>query len=195
MRRTVIVLVLFVLAFVGHQAWPIYTLGQLARAVEARNIPAAMSHIDVPSVRGSLVRQVMETYLKLTGKVTSPLLSGIVVEAAGTIADPIIAEMIGPEALTDLLRTGWPSNVLPEQPSGTIGLTKANLGSAWQIYSESRYGIRRFELELPPSAARDRRFGIELRLISWRWRLVSVRLPEQLRIQLAQMLIKREAKR
>ena len=79
--------------------------------------------------------------------------------------------------------------------TATIGLTKANLGSAWQIYSESRYGIRRFELELPPSAARDRRFGIELRLISWRWRLVSVRLPEQLRIQLAQMLIKREAKR
>ena len=195
MRRTVIVIALFVLAFVGYLAWPVYTIGQLARAVEARDIPKAMSYIDVPAVRLSLTRQVMETYLKLTGKVASPLLRGIVVEAAGTIADPIIADLITPEALTDLLRTGWPSGVIPERPPGTNGLTAANLGSAWQIYSEARYGIRRFELELPPSAAPDRRFGVEFRLIAWRWRLAGVRLPEHLRVQLAQMLIKTQTKR
>lgn len=195
MRRTVIILGILALAWIGYLAWPVYSLVKLTQAVEARDIPTAMAHIDVPAVRASLTMQVMESYLKLTGKVGSPLLRSIVVGAAGSIADPLIADMVTPEGLIDLLRTGWPNGVIAARPSGVSGLTAVHLGSAWDIYSGAQYGIRRFEIDLPPSVPQERRFGLEFRLKGWRWLLVSVRLPEHLRVQLAELAIKAQSKR
>ena len=54
----------------------------------------------------------------------------------------------------------------------------------------AEYGIRRFEIEVPPSLARERRFVLEFRLIQWRWQLTGVRMPEHLRVRLAEELNK-----
>ena len=195
MRKTIVVLTLVVLASVGYLGWPIYTLGTLARAVEAKDVATVMSHVDISAVRKSLIEQVLDAYLKLTGKTASPLLRGVVVAAAEPIVDPIIARMIAPEALTDLLHSGWPGGVLPDRPAGIGGLTSANLGSVWQIYSSAQYGLRRFEISVPPSLPRARQFELEFRLIAWRWRLAGVRLPEDVRVKLAETLVKSQAKR
>jgi hypothetical protein len=142
-------------------------------------------------VRSSLSDQVIDTYLKLTGKVRSPLLRSAVVQSAGSIVDPLLGSMFSPEALLDLLRTGYPAAALNSPPPvGVSGLTPANLGTAWQIYSSAQYGLRRFEIALPQSQPRDRRIELEFRIINWHWRLVDVRLPQHLRIQLAEMVIK-----
>jgi hypothetical protein len=196
MRSTTVIVTLFVLALLGYLIWPIYALGKLARAVEARDVQTVLAHVNVPEVRRSLVVQILDTYLKLTGKVQSPLLRSSVIGAGASIADPIVAEMMGtPEALAELLRTGWPSGAVPGQPSGINGLTPGNLGSFLQIYLATHYGIRRFEIAVPPALPYDRRIDLEFRLISWDWRLVRVRLPQHLRVQLAQLLIKAEAKK
>lgn len=195
MRRSVVVIVLLGLVMVGYLAWPIYTLATLARAVEARDVATALPYVALSRVRSSLSEQVIDTYLKLTGKVRSPLLRGAVAQSAGLMVDPILGNMFSPEALVDLLRTGYPAPSLNGPPPvGVSGLTTANLGSAWQIYSSARYGIRRFEIALPQSQPRDRRIELEFRIINWRWRLVDVRLPQHLRIQIAEMLIKAQKK-
>jgi hypothetical protein len=191
MRRTVVAVVLLGLAVVGYLAWPIHTLGALARAVEARDAATALSYVDLPRVRSSLSDQVIDTYLQLTGKVRSPLLRGAIAQSAGSIIDPILGNMFSPDALVELLRTGYPASATTgPPPAGVSGLTPASLGTAWQIYSSARYGIRRFEIGLPHSQPRDRRIELEFRIINWRWRLVDVRLPQHLRVQLAEMVIK-----
>jgi hypothetical protein len=195
MRKTIIVVTLLVLTWLGYLAWPIYSLGVLARAIEAGDVATAMRHVDLASVRQSATDQVVETYLKLTGKSASPLLRGAVAGVAGSIADPIIGKMFDPNALAAFLRDGWPSTVLPDRPPGTGGLSPSNIGNAWQVFADADYGLRRFSLELPPSLPRDRRIVLEFRLTKWRWRLVSVRMPDHLRVRLAEALIKVTSKR
>jgi hypothetical protein len=85
--------------------------------------------------------------------------------------------------------------VLPDRPPGTSGLTRANIGNAWQIFAAADYGLRRFSLELPPSLPRDRRITLEFRLIQWRWQLAALHMPEHLRVRLAEALIKLTSKR
>jgi hypothetical protein len=195
MRKTVVVILLVAMAWLAYVAWPITTLGTLARAVEAGDTATAIRHIDLSAVRRSLTDQVVETYLKLTGKTASPLLRGALASAAGSIADPIVSRIVAPGALADFLRDGWPTAVLPDRPPGTAGLSSASLGSAWDVFTTAEYGIRRFEIELPPSLPRERRFVLEFRLIQWRWQLAGVQMPEHLRTRLAEALIKALPKR
>ena len=67
-----------------------------------------------------------------------------------SIADPVITKLVSPEALSELLAVGWPGAVVSEPPpSGTIGISSDTLGTAWQIFAASRYGIGRFEVSAP----------------------------------------------
>lgn len=190
MRKTVVAGTLLVLAWLGYVAWPIYTLGTLARAIETGDIATAMRHVNLSAVRRSITDQVVDTYLKLTGKTVSPLLRGAVAGAADSIAEPIVGRIVAPDALAEFLREGWPIAVLPERPPGVSGLSGANLGNAWQVFAATEYGIGEFEIELPPSLPRDRRVVLEFRLKQWRWQLVGIRMPDELRVRLAEALIK-----
>jgi hypothetical protein len=190
MRKTIAASTLLVLAWLGYVAWPIYTLGTLARAIETGDTAAAMRHVNLTAVRRSITDQVVDTYLKLTGKTVSPLLRGAVAGAADSIAEPIVGRIVAPDALAEFLREGWPVAVLPERPPGMSGLSGANLGNAWQVFAAAEYGIGEFEIELAPSLPRDRRVVLEFRIIQWRWQLVGVRMPEPLRVRLAELLIK-----
>lgn len=190
MRRGAVFTILFGVLVIGYLVWPVYAVTALARAVETRDVPAVMHSVHITAVRQSLAQQIIETYLKLTGRLGSPLLRGAVVHATESIVDPMLADLTTSDAVAEMLRTGWPTGVLKERPPGLHGLTAANLGSAWQVYRTAQYGFRRFELALPPSEAYDRRIQFEFQIVKWRWQLVKVRLPEYIRVQLAQLLIK-----
>jgi hypothetical protein len=190
MRKTVAVVALIAIAWLAYVAWPIQAVGALARAVEAKDVAAAMHYIDLQAVRRSVTEQVVDTYLKLTGKTASPLLRGAVASAADSFVEPVVGKIVSPDALMAFLRTGWPEAALPDRPPGTAGLSSPDLGNAWQIFVAAEYGIRRFEIELPPSLPRDRRFVFEFRLKQWRWRLADLRMPEHIRVRLAEALVK-----
>jgi hypothetical protein len=189
LRKAIVVFVILFGAWLGYVAWPITTLASLARAVEAGDIATAIRHVDVAAVRQSLTDQVVDAYLKLTGKSLSPLLRGAVT-GAGSFADPIVGRIAAPEGIVEFLRDGWPRTVLPERPVGVSGLSSAALGNAWQVFAAGDYGIRRFEIAVPPSLPRERRFVLEFRLIQWRWQLTGIRMPEHLTIRLAEELNK-----
>ena len=187
MRKTLLALAALALLWIGYLAWPLYDLGKLARAIERRDLPTITKRVDFPRVRASLTQQIVEAYFQRSGTRANPLLQG----AAASIADPIVAAIISPEALAELLRVGWPSTLLPEEPPrDAVGISIAGLGTAWELFMASDYGFGRYEATVPVSYAPERAFGVQLRLAKWRWRLSAVRLPERIRRQLADEIVK-----
>jgi hypothetical protein len=186
MRKTILFIAILVLAWIAYLAWPAYDLTQFVRAVERGDAATAAHYVNPVRVRTSLIEQITEAYLQRTGARSGPLVQG----AVGALAEPIVHKLISPEALTELLRIGWPRAVLPEVPSNTTGLSLASLGTVWQLFAAAEYGIGRYEVTVPVGAPSEHAFMLQFRLAQWRWQLAAVRLPESIRLLLADEIIK-----
>jgi hypothetical protein len=165
--------------------------------VQSRDGVAVARRVNFPAVRQSLAEQVVVTYLRLSGRDArlGQFGRGMAVAAVTSIADPIVAKLLSAEALIELLNAGWPTTVLPDRISGFQGLSGGTLGGIWQVFVQSEQGLRRFEIAIPTAAPSMRQFRLQFRLTSWMWKLSAVELPEELRIRLAQELIKQTEKR
>jgi hypothetical protein len=75
-------------------------------------------------------------------------------------------------------------------PQGAVGISRKTLGNAWQIFAASEYGLARFNVSLPRELSGPQRFGLEFKLLQWRWRLTGLILPESIQNVLADELIK-----
>jgi len=186
MRKTILTIVILALIWIGYLAWPLYDLFQLARAIERRDIATGTQQVDFHRVRQAFTQQIVEAYLQRTGTRAGPLIQG----AAFTITDPIVAKFISPAALAELLRVGWPVGALPDRPPDTVGISVATLGTVWDLFAGSDYGVGRFEVNVPATFPAGRALGLGFRLASWHWRLTSVRLPEHIRVLLADEIIR-----
>jgi hypothetical protein len=189
MRKTIATLVVLSLILIGYAAWPLYDLLVLVRAIETRDVGTVTQHVYFDQVRISLTDQVVAAYVRRTGIQISPLARSMAA-AALSIADPVVKRLISPEALSELLAVGWPVAVVPDPPPGTIGITRSTMGTIWQVFGNSEYGLGRFEVAAPAALPQQQRFGLTFRLLQWRWRLVGVTLPENIQNVLADELIK-----
>jgi hypothetical protein len=189
MRKTIATLVVLGLILIGYTAWPLYDLFVLVRAIETRDVGTVTRHVYFDRVRISLTDQIVAAYVRRTGIQMSPLARSMAA-AALSIADPVVKKLISPEALSELLAVGWPVAVVPDPPPGTIGLTRSTMGTIWQVFGNSEYGLGRFEVAAPATLPQQQRFGLTFRLLQWRWRLVGVTLPENIQNVLADELIK-----
>jgi hypothetical protein len=189
MRKTIATLVVLSLILIGYAAWPLYDLLVLVRAIETRDVGTVTQHVYFDQVRISLTDQVVAAYVRRTGIQISPLARSMAA-AALSIADPVVKRLISPEALSELLAIGWPVAVVPDPPPGTIGITRSTMGTIWQVFGNSEYGLGRFEVAAPATLPQQQRFGLTFRLLQWRWRLVGVTLPENIQNVLADELIK-----
>ena len=75
---------------------------------------------------------------------------------------------------------GWPVAVVPDPPPGTLGLNSDTLGTAWQVFGASRYGLARFEVSAPMALPPANRFRLRFQPLEWRWQLVGLILPENI---------------
>src|SRR5262245_2107628 len=107
MRKTIATLLVLGLVWVGYVAWPLYDLYVVVRAFEARDVETVKGHVYFDLVRRSLAEQIVAAYVRRTGVRVSPLVQGIA-GSAFAIADPLVAKVISPEALSEFLTTGWP---------------------------------------------------------------------------------------
>jgi hypothetical protein len=176
MRKTLATLLILVLPCAGYMAWPLYELFAFVRAFEARDVAAVTRRVNFRAVQASLTAQIFGAYLRRTGTQVSPLAQGAAASAI-SLANPVVTRLVSPEALAALLNTGWPVTVVPEPPPGTIGISRAGAGSAWQLFAGADYGFARFNVSLPPSLPPQQRFDLGFRLGQWRWQLVHVGLP------------------
>jgi hypothetical protein len=189
MRKTIATLVVLSLILIGYTAWPLYDLFVLVRAFETRDVSTVTRHVYFDRVRISLTDQIVAAYLRRTGIQISPLARSMA-GAALSIADPVVKKLISPEALSELLAVGWPVAVVPDPLPGTIGITRGTMGTIWQVFANSEYGLGRFEVAAPAALPPQQRFGLTFRLLQWRWRLVAVTLPENIQNLLADEVIK-----
>jgi hypothetical protein len=89
--------------------------------------------------------------MRMTGKIRR---SGSMVEQFGiglgaSVADPIVAELISPDALLDLLQNGRPSGVFSDNFPSIHGRKLDALGNIWRAYTNSELGIARFFITVP----------------------------------------------
>ena len=78
--------------------------------------------------------------------------------------------------------------------SGALVLCPA-LSSGWQTWWASEYGLGDYYLHLPPGKPVDEQFVVRLSLKEWQWKLSGIDLPEPMRMQLAQEIIKQQKKK
>ena len=188
MRKTLIIVAILGFVWIGYLVWPVYDLLVVTRAIETRDVDTVAQHVYFDAVRISLTNQVVDAYVRRTGIQIGPLRQNI---AAAAIANPVVEKLISREALSQLLTIGWPVTVVPDgPPPGTIGITTNTIGTVWQIFANSDYGIGRFEVSAPAVLPPLQRFRLTFRLLQWRWQLVAVILPETIQNLLGDELVK-----
>jgi hypothetical protein len=162
MRKTIATVVILGFVWIGYVAWPIYDLLMLVRALETRDVDTATRYVYFDAVRVSLTNQVAAAYLRRTRINISPLAQSMAARALG-IADPIVKRLISPESLFELLGVGWPVTVVSGPPPGTVGITESTIGTIWQIFGNSEYGLARFEVTAPFALPQQQRFRLTFR--------------------------------
>jgi hypothetical protein len=192
MRWTLRISFLLFLAWAIFMVSPFVALYDLSKAIEARDVDRITERVNFNALRVSLARQILGEYLKTQD------LNGLGQQAAaqaGTaVLNPVLEELITPQAVMDLLDDGQ-----LQQATGTqgrngsffpLGFDAASLGKAWRtfIMSETQ-GFRAITIPLPADEPKDKQFKITLRLRGTTWRLTGIDLPEPLKEE----LIKRAA--
>src|SRR5215813_3043922 len=152
MRKTILTIAVLALAWIAYLAWPAYDLAQFVGAIERGDAAAAARYINLARVRISLIEQVAEAYLQRSGARSGPLVHG----AVASVADPVVGKLISPQALTELLRLGWPRAAVSEPPPpDAVGISLAGLGNSWQLFAAAEYGVGRYEVAVPLSVPPD----------------------------------------
>ncbi|WP_114945511.1 DUF2939 domain-containing protein [Microvirga calopogonii] len=187
MRWTLRISFLLFLAWAIFMVSPFVALYDLSKAVEARDVARITERVNFNALRASLARQILGEYLKTQD------LGGLDRQAAaqaGTATlNPVLEELITPQALIDLLDDGQLQQSAGAAVAGGIffplTFDAASFEKAWRtfILSESQ-GFRSITVPLPADEPKDRQFRITLRLSSTTWRLTGIELPEPLRKEL-----------
>jgi hypothetical protein len=189
MRKTLFALLVIGFVWIAYTAWPLYELLVLVRAIEARDLSTVVRHVSFDRIRVSLTEQLVTAYIRRSGIKLNPFAQQAA--AAGlSVFSPVVTKLVSPEALSELLAVGWPVAVAGNPPAGTLGINREALGTAWQIFSASQYGIGRFDVSAPIELPRPDRFRLTFQLVAWRWQLTGILLPEKIQDLLADEAIK-----
>jgi hypothetical protein len=185
MRKTIVVLLVLLLVFGAGAIWPFTALFDIATKAGAGDAVGVSERIDF----AALTAQIINAYIRLSGIKVAP--GGITAAVAGSVADPLVAKLISPEALIDLLRNGWPSAVLPERPPGLAAISSASFGNWWALFANSEYGLSGFSVALPVEKPVAQQFRVYLALSRQGWKLSGLDLPEEIVTKLTEQLIGR----
>ena len=194
MRTTILISAVLLALWLAYAASPFFAVYDLLRIVQERNLAELPARVDFPAVRRSLTPQIVRTYLRISGRIgqSGSVAEQFAVSVGASLADPLVAKLVSPEAFVDLLRDGRPSDVFSEDSPSINGLSSEALESLWRVYANSELGIARFFLDVPVDKPQQETFRLQFCLKNWTWRLCGVELPELLQLRLAQEVLKRE---
>jgi hypothetical protein len=196
MRWSLRIAAILAVLLVAYAIWPVVGFYRIASAIEAHDVAALRKHVDFHALRKNLTKQIVATYLELTGKEEKLGLLGktIAVGLGTSYAEPIVARLINEETLLDLLskgNAGGEAKISAE----LAPFSKSALKSGWATWLHSEYRGEDYYVYLPPAKHADKQFKVKLSLSEWRWKLAGIDLPRPLRVQLAKELEKqRESK-
>ena len=188
MRWTLRISFFLFLAWLIFLASPFVALYDLSRSVEAKDLARIRERVNFNALRVSLSRQILGAFVD--GRDLSDLDRQFAIGAGAAILNPVVEELVTPEALVDLLEDGWPQQVAGggNGEASPLRVDGASFGLAWRTYIASEsLGFRSITIPLPATAPKEKQFRVTLRLRGTTWRLTGIELPQSLR----DVLIKR----
>jgi hypothetical protein len=196
MRWTLRIAAILAVLLVAYAIWPVVGFYRIASAIEARDAAALSKRVDLHALRKNLTKQIVATYLELTGKEKKLGLLGktIAIGLGTSYAEPIVAQLMNEETLLDLLSEGDAGGEA-KISAELAPFSKSALKSSWTTWLRSEYRGEDYYVYLPPDKPADKQFKVKLSLSRWQWKLAGIDLPRPLRVQLAKELEKqRESK-
>jgi hypothetical protein len=179
-----------ILLWAIYIASPFIALYSLAQAVEARDLAAIERRVNFRALRASLTGQVITEYLIATGRESE--LKGsrrrAIVGVGASIADPLVAQYLTPEALANFLDEPRASGAETDSAKA-FSLTSLREAARLFVMAETR-GFRSIAFALPVDRPAEEQFKLQLRLSGLTWRLVGITLPKPVLQRLVQELIK-----
>jgi hypothetical protein len=180
-------------------ASPFVALHNFARAIERHDIEAIRERINFRALRLSLLKQVMTVAVQEKGgRALDAGERQLAVDIAAGIADPVVAQLLTPEAIVTLLNGAWPSTLQNAEEAGPEEATPPpivrylrvrSFGTAWRMFRNSEWrGFRSIVLALPPDRPPERQVRLRLRLAHATWKLVHIELPTAVLRELARKL-------
>jgi hypothetical protein len=106
MRWTLRISFLLFLAWAIFMVSPFVALYDLGKAVEARDIDRIMERVNFNALRTSFSKQILREYLK--NEKLDEVEQNFAAQAGAAVLNPVIEELVSPQALVDLLEDGWP---------------------------------------------------------------------------------------
>ncbi len=189
-RKTLAAIIALILIWIGWSVWPFVGLFDLAHDVQSGDVDRIEARVDYPALGRSLSAQIIETYVRLSG---APVDRSLLLGLATSVADPMVARLVSRVALGQLLQNGWPKDVLGERPMELPAPDWNALGTAWQLYANSEYGLGTFQLRLPADRPAARQFRVHLALHGLTWKLTGFDLPRDVLDRLARELMQRKS--
>jgi hypothetical protein len=192
MRWTIRILILLAVAWIAFSVSPYIALYNLSRTIERRDAAELAEAVNFRAFRLSLTKQLVGSYLDHVGESRdmSSFDKKLATEAAATVADPLVAQLLTPQAMLDLMDDGWPQGVVAKPPERmSLGFDARSLRRLWSIYANAQTrGFRVMYFTVPPEAGPADRYRIEMRLNGFRWRLSGLELPPTLRTELMEKI-------
>jgi hypothetical protein len=191
MRKILVSVLVFAALCVAYVAWPFASLYEVVRAAQAGDVSRIEQRVDFDALRRSLVAQLIETHARLSGRRLDR--SGLTVGIASSFASPLVEQLVSPAMLAEIMRNGWPKQMLADAPAGVEGLRGDTLGNVWQLYFNSDYGIGEARFSVPVNRPKEKQFRVRLALSGWTWKLSGLDLPQELQERLAREFVKEDA--
>jgi hypothetical protein len=201
MRWTLRIAAVLAILLLAYAIWPVVGFARIASAIEARDGAALAKLVDFRALRKSLTKQIVAAYIELTGKEKQLGLMGktLAVGIGTSYAEPIVAELFNEQTLIDLLTKGQVGGGggggAVKVPAELAPFSKSALQSGWQTWWASEYGLGDYYVYLPPDKTPDKQFKVRLSLKDLQWKLTGLDLPQPMRIELAQQLVKQRAEK
>jgi hypothetical protein len=197
MRWTLRIAAILAVLLLAYAIWPVVGFFRIASAIEARDAPALAKLVDFRALRKNLTKQVVAAYLELTGKDQKLGLLGktFAVGVGTSYAEPIIAQLLNEQTLIDLLTKGKGGDGSIKVPAEFAPFSANAMKSGWQTWWASEYGLGDYYVYLPPDKPLDKQFKVKLSLTDLQWKLAGIDLPEPMRLELAQELVKQRAEK
>jgi hypothetical protein len=191
MRRTITILGIIAFVVVAYAVWPFVGLFQLASAIQAKDPVALTERVDFKALRKSLTKQILTTYLKLTGQEEKlgTFGSGLAMGYGRSIAAPIVERLVNEKTLLQLLTKGTVSSGKSQIQLPVAPFSSLSAGESAQTWWDTEYGFGDFYVYLPPNKPPEERIRVKLSLVGLQWRLAGIELPEPLAAKLTKEII------
>jgi hypothetical protein len=185
MRWTLRISVFLLLLWAAFMVSPFVALYRLGKAVEAQDVAAIAERVNFQALRLSLSKQIVSEYLRAVGRAQEldQLDRNVATSAGATVAEPLVAQLVTPEAVAGLLNGRLPPGIAAAAPALSTGLSLSvgSLAEASRIYfaSQSR-GFRNIFIPLPDGKPKAEQVRLHMRLTGATWRLLGLELPQEL---------------